>query len=136
MMSRLALLVALAGGTMTSVQGQTVYRCGADGRLYQSTPCEAGRAVDVGDSRSDEQRRQASEVAQRERQLADQLALDRASRVSAAPARAADLTPRATLHTGAAAAAGAHAIKREKSSRRASTAPRSPRRPRPAAPGT
>jgi hypothetical protein len=49
--------------TSLSATAQKVYRCGPDGSVYQQAPCAEGQAVDVGDPRTAEQRRQAQEVA-------------------------------------------------------------------------
>jgi hypothetical protein len=66
-----------------AASAQTVWRCGADGRSYSSTPCEAGvrgRAIDVGDSRSAADVQAAQQAVQRDRQLAAQMARDRRER--------------------------------------------------------
>jgi hypothetical protein len=68
-----------------------VYRCGPDGRSYSSTPCPEGREVNVADPRSDAQRREAFEAAQREHLLARQLGRERQQRDRARPAGAATL---------------------------------------------
>lgn len=61
----------------------TVYRCGPDGREYSSSPCPGGKAVDVDDARSAEQRRQAQDASRREGALADRLAAERRQREAA-----------------------------------------------------
>ena len=58
----LAVTVSAASG----VAAQKVYRCGADGRTYQQTPCAQGQVVDAGDPRTDEQRQAAQAVAKSE----------------------------------------------------------------------
>lgn len=63
-------LVLLAG----SVQSQTVWRCGADGRSYSDSPCAEGRVVAVADTRSEADVMAARAVAEREQTLARQLA--------------------------------------------------------------
>lgn len=76
--------------------GETVYRCGADGRSYSTTPCPGGKPVDAADSRSEEQQRQARDTAQRERQLADKMTAERTQREkSIVPAAAGNLGPQA-----------------------------------------
>jgi len=68
---------------------QTVYRCGAGGRIYQEAPCSDGQPVDVADPRSDEQRRAAKDAAASEARLAAQLERERRAREAAiVPARA------------------------------------------------
>lgn len=79
MKTLLLLVTALA---CTSVQAQAIYRCGPDGRSYSQTPCSQGRAVEVSDDRSTQQRQEAIEVAGRERALADSLQQDRLARES------------------------------------------------------
>jgi hypothetical protein len=73
-----ALLLGAALGAAT--QAQTVYRCGPDGRSYAQTPCAGGRAVQVNDERSAEQRREAIEVTERERALGEALVQERQAR--------------------------------------------------------
>lgn len=60
--------------------GETVYRCGPDGRSYSTTPCAGGKAIDAADPRSADQQRQARDSAQRERQLADKMTAERVQR--------------------------------------------------------
>jgi hypothetical protein len=86
-----ALPLLLAGFLLagsTGAAAQTVYRCGADGRTYQTTPCNGGRTVDVDDPRSDEQRRAAREATASDARLAAQLERDRHAREAAAAAAA------------------------------------------------
>lgn len=58
-----------------SVAGaETVYRCGPpDQTVYQQAPCEQGRAIDVDDSRTPQQRAEAQANALRTRQDADRM---------------------------------------------------------------
>ena len=63
----------------------TVYRCGPEGREYSATPCPSGKAVNVDDTRTPEQRRDAALAAQRDSALADRLAAERREREAAAP---------------------------------------------------
>lgn len=73
------LLLALAF-TCGAANAQAVYRCGPDGRSYSQTPCAQGRSVDVSDERSAQQRRDALDVAERERAFAQSLEHDRLAR--------------------------------------------------------
>jgi hypothetical protein len=66
--------------------GAAAYRCGPDGREYSASPCAEGKVVPVTDRRTEEQRRQAEEVARRERELAERLTREREQREKAAPA--------------------------------------------------
>jgi hypothetical protein len=50
------LVLLFASLVCTGLHAQTVYRCGPDGRVYSQMPCPQGRAVDVSDERSAEQR--------------------------------------------------------------------------------
>jgi hypothetical protein len=72
-MSRAAVfLVALLCATGAAAQTQ-VYRCGADGRSYSQDPCDGGRAVEIGDSRSTQQAAQARQAAQRDSRQAQEM---------------------------------------------------------------
>jgi hypothetical protein len=73
------LLLALVSGCH-AVHAQSVYRCGPDGRSYSQAPCAHGRAVEVNDERSPQQQREALDVAERDRALADSLEQDRHAR--------------------------------------------------------
>lgn len=79
-MRTLLLLLATFIGSLA--QAQPVYRCGPDGRSYSQTPCAQGRTVEVNDERSAQQRREAIEVAERDRALADSLEQERLARDS------------------------------------------------------
>lgn len=59
------------------VAGQTVYRCGADGRSYSQQPCPEGRALDVDDPRTPAQRAQAADTVRRDARTAESLARER-----------------------------------------------------------
>lgn len=63
-----------------SVQAQTVYRCGPEGRVYSQIPCPQGRVVDVSDERSLEQRGLAEARVRDDRTLADALERERLDR--------------------------------------------------------
>jgi len=80
MAAPLAALSAVAGAQTLPEPGSTAYRCGPDGRSYSDTPCPQGRSVAAEDSRSPAQQREARDVAQRERQLADRLTAERLQR--------------------------------------------------------
>jgi hypothetical protein len=60
-----------------------VYRCGSS---YSAQPCSAAPPIDVDDSRTASQRRQAQDVAARDRRLADWLQAQRHEREAAASA--------------------------------------------------
>jgi hypothetical protein len=71
---------------------QTVWRCGAG--VYSDRPCAEGTELDVADPRSDEQRREATLVALRGRQLADDLRAERLQRhAKAVPSPSAATAP-------------------------------------------
>ncbi|MBI5259290.1 MAG: hypothetical protein HY855_22500 [Burkholderiales bacterium] len=96
-----------ANGLAQPASNDSVYRCGPDGRSYSAAPCPEGRAVKVADPRDANQRREAEEIAQRERQLADRLAAERTRREAAiVPAGATSLGPRPA---GQAASGAKHA---------------------------
>ena len=69
-----ALLCAWAASSQAQ---QNVYRCGTDGRTYSQEPCEAGRLIDVSDSRSVQQSTQTRQAAQRDAHLAQALQRER-----------------------------------------------------------
>ena len=73
---------------------RTIYRCG---NRYSSTPCGDAPALDVADARSDAQRRQADDVAARDKRLASWMEAGRRERdtVASEPkkSRVADATP-------------------------------------------
>ena len=85
-MKRLALLCLVLAGA--SVHAQTVYRCGPDGRVYSQTPCLQGRAVDVSDKRSAEQRASAESRVRDDRALGDALERERLDREAGKPVAA------------------------------------------------
>jgi hypothetical protein len=79
-------LAALALPLGAAAQGQTVWRCGADGRNYSATPCTDGHMVAGADARPAADVKAAQDVAQRERQLGQRLAQERQQRdVAAGP---------------------------------------------------
>ena len=77
-----AAAVLLVLGCSLASAAQTVYRCGNE---YSQSPCPTGKAIDVDDSRTDEQRAAAREVAAREKALGREMTHDR--RVAEADAR-------------------------------------------------
>jgi len=83
----LAGLVA-ATAVALPVAAQTVYRCGPDGRSYSQQPCAEGKAVSVGDARSDAQRREAEATAGRDARTARMLERERLAARPAASAPA------------------------------------------------
>lgn len=56
---------------------QIAYRCG---NAYSQEPCAQARAVDIGDSRTEAQRADAQRVAALDRQMAGEMARERAAR--------------------------------------------------------
>jgi hypothetical protein len=74
------MLCLLLAASAAVAQGQTVWRCGADGRSYGDQPCGDGRVVDVGDARNRVEGADASIAMQREQRLAAQLADQRRER--------------------------------------------------------
>jgi len=56
---------------------EQVYRCG---NVYQQAPCTGGRAVEVSDGRSDEDRRAAAAVARGDKKLGADLERERRAR--------------------------------------------------------
>jgi hypothetical protein len=91
-------MLGLLGASLGATAGTTVYRCGPDGRSYSDQPCPQGRAVEVGDERSAEQRADAERIAQRERALAEAMRRERlaleAARAPVAAAKAGRSKPR------------------------------------------
>ena len=83
-------LVVMMGllGIGSSLQAQTVYRCGPDGRVYSQSPCPQGRAVDVSDERSAEQRAAAQAQARDDQMRGDALERERLDREAGKPALA------------------------------------------------
>ncbi|HSW06266.1 hypothetical protein [Aquabacterium sp.] len=90
----LGLMMMAMGAAAQTAPGDSVYRCGPDGRSYSTTPCASGKPVEVADPRSAEQQRQARDAAQRERQMADKLIAERVQREKATvPAAAGHIGP-------------------------------------------
>ena len=65
-----ALLPAALGMLPPNVWAQKVYRCGT---VYSQTPCEGAVTVDVNDSRTQAQQREAEQAAQRDGKSANTL---------------------------------------------------------------
>lgn len=120
-----AVLLPIAALVCLSAHAQAVYRCGPDGRSYSQTPCAQGRSVEVSDEvrdeRSAQQRREALELAERDRALADSLRHDRLERESRPHAGAGLIDGRA----GHARVAQAEPAKKTSTSKKK----RSPKRP-------
>lgn len=77
-----------------SAQAQTVYRCGPDGREYSQTPCPQGRAVNVSDERSAEQRAAADARVREDQARGDALERERLNREAIQPAMAGKINGR------------------------------------------
>lgn len=87
-----ALLLLLASLALPA-QAQTVWRCAAG--VYSDRPCTDGREIDVADPRGEEQRLQATLVALRGQQLAEDLRAERLVRqAQAIPLPAAAAAPK------------------------------------------
>jgi hypothetical protein len=70
------LLPALLLAATAAATAQTVYRCGPDGSDYRQTPCPGGQAVQAVDPRSEVQRNEATQRAQRDAALLQELRRD------------------------------------------------------------
>ena len=81
-MTLACLLVALP--LVGFAQGQTIWRCGAEGRSYSSTPCAGGRAIEPVPSPSSAEQAEARRIAVVEERLADRLRSDRLREEAAA----------------------------------------------------
>ena len=86
-MKTVALLCALLA--CAGAQAQTVYRCGPDGRVYSQTPCPQGKAVDVADQRSPQQRAAAQARVRDDQTLGNALERQRLDREAGKPVLAA-----------------------------------------------
>jgi hypothetical protein len=86
-----ALVIWCLLAATTGLQAQTVYRCGPEGRVYSQTPCPQGRAVDVDDQRSVEQRSVAQERVRKDQALGQAMERDRLEREAALPVASAIL---------------------------------------------
>jgi hypothetical protein len=83
-------VVLLAAGLHTAAHAtnQTVWRCGPDGRSYESQPCKDGRAIDLPGARPEADVLAAQRVAAADQRLAKQLRDDRLQRERVLLARA------------------------------------------------
>ena len=81
----ICLMAALAlAGSGALAQSQKVYRCEEGGRVtYGDAPCKAAVEIKADDARSEEERKAAREVAQRDKKLAQQLTSERRAREAA-----------------------------------------------------
>lgn len=70
-------LVLLALPLPVLAQGQTIWRCGADGSSYSATPCAEGRAIEPLASPSPGERAAARQVALADERLAARMRSDR-----------------------------------------------------------
>lgn len=73
----LALVLSLTGSAVAAAPATTVYRCGPDGRSYSQEPCPGGRAIDVDDPRTPDQRSDGAAAVRRDAALARRLERDR-----------------------------------------------------------
>lgn len=103
-MNRLPLLLAVLL-TAAPAFAETVYRCGPDGREYSATPCANGKTLQLDDSRTPSQQRDAEAVARQDAKLAEQMTQERKAREATATKAAAHIGP-APASTASAAAHG------------------------------
>jgi hypothetical protein len=108
-----ALLLALQPAV---AQNKKVFRCEDDkGRVtYSDEACRGGKALANADERSDEQRKAAADVAQREEKLADKLSRERIAAEKAARPGGAALIPHSAAEKAAAAQPTAKAPSKKK----------------------
>ncbi len=86
MTRRLMLTLALAAACLpASATAQTVWRCGAEGRLFSDTPCSDGRLIATADPRPASDLQAARELARREQRLAERLREERIQRETVSP---------------------------------------------------
>ena len=100
------MLLAASLPSVAIATSQTVWRCGPDGRSYESQPCKNGRAIELPGARPPADVLAAQRVAEAEQRLAQQLRDERLQRERELQARgpgvagfgraapAADLKPR------------------------------------------
>jgi hypothetical protein len=123
-----AAVTVLSSGAALAQAGETgattAWRCG---NSYSTQPCPGGTAVDVGDARSDTQRRQAEAVKQQDTRLAGTLAAERQARDRAvAGQRPATLGPTEADRARAQAAAERLQARQLAKDRKAKKKPRRP----------
>jgi hypothetical protein len=125
-MSGLVKLMAL--GVLLCAAGASaqdrVYRCGADGRSYSRDPCQAGRAVDVADTRTSAQAQQTHQAALRDARMADALQRERERRERVAlNQRAAGIGSAQPAPSSERCAKGRHCAAKQSPKRRHEAAP-------------
>ena len=74
------MLLAATGPTIANSADQTVWRCGPDGRSYESQPCKDGRAIELPGARPPADVLAAQRVAEADQRLAQQLRDERLQR--------------------------------------------------------
>ncbi len=74
------LLLAAGLPTAADASAQTVWRCGPDGRSYESQPCKDGRALELSGARPEADLLAAQQVAAADQRLARQLREERLER--------------------------------------------------------
>ena len=75
----------LACCASTLAQGQTIWRCGPDGRVFSDSPCAEGRLLATVDPRPAADVQAARDMARREQRMADRLREERVQREAVAP---------------------------------------------------
>ena len=75
----------LACCASTLAHGQTVWRCGPDGRVFSDSPCAEGRLLATVDPRPAADVHAARDMARREQRLADRLREERVQREAVGP---------------------------------------------------
>lgn len=80
--AKATLWLLLTAGLHAGAQASnlTVWRCGPDGRSYESQPCKDGRALDLPGARPEADVRAAQQVAAADQRLARQLREERLAR--------------------------------------------------------
>jgi hypothetical protein len=73
----MAAVVVVAGAFTSAAYAQQTYRCG---NTYSQTPCADGKALDVQDKRTDEQKAQAGKVTRDTEDSVNKLAAERKAR--------------------------------------------------------
>ncbi len=77
---RLLPACAVLSLALSPALAQTVWRCGAEGRIYTDAPCSDGRALAIADTRPADDVAAAQALARREQALADTLHRQRLQR--------------------------------------------------------
>jgi hypothetical protein len=114
--------LAMVSGTLSAQDraGDSVFRCGPEGRQYSDSACPDGRPVAAADARTAEQRRQAEAVARRDRELADRMVKEREQRERHAPG-AVGIGPTGTAKAGTSAVSGPKKSSRKKKQKKNET---------------